>query len=173
MKGNKEEEFLAAYNEHSDALFRHAFFRLSDRERAYDLTQDTFIKAWDYVRAGGEVKMPKAFLFRVLNNLIIDEYRRSKSESLDKKLEDNPAIESMFAEGSVWEVEEEMDERDALSKVRAGIEALSEDYRTVVTLRYVEGFSPKEIARMLGSTENAVSVRIHRGVAKLKESLAT
>jgi RNA polymerase sigma factor (sigma-70 family) len=174
MKGNKEEEFLAAYNEHSDALFRHAFFRLPDRERAYDLTQDTFIKAWDYVRGGGDVRSPKSFLFRILNNLIIDEYRRSKTESLDKKIEDNPsATEAMFAEGSVWEVEEGMDEKDLLQKVKDAIKELSEEYRTVITLRYVEGFSPKEIARMIGSTENAVSVRIHRGVAKLKSELAT
>lgn len=174
MKGNPEEEFLAAYNTYSDALFRHAYFRLPDRERAFDLTQDTFIKAWDYVRAGGDVRSPKSFLFRILNNLIIDEYRRSKSESLDKKLEDNPAAtEALFAEGSVWEVEEGMDERDLLGKVKDAITKLSEEYRTVVTLRYVEGFSPKEIAKMLGSTENAVSVRIHRGVAKLKSQLAT
>ncbi|MBX9765248.1 RNA polymerase sigma factor, partial [Patescibacteria group bacterium] len=121
MAGNAEEEFLAAYNTHSDALFRHAFFRLSDRERALDLTQDTFIKAWDYVRGGGDVRSPKSFLFRILNNLIIDEYRRSKSESLDKKLEDNPAAEALFAEGSVWEVEEGMDEKDLLSKVQNAI----------------------------------------------------
>ncbi len=173
MGSNAEEEFLAAYNTHSDALFRHAFFRLSDRERAVDLTQDAFIKAWDYVRGGGDVRSPKSFLFRILNNLIIDEYRRSKSESLDKKLEDNPASEALFAEGSVWEVEEGMDEKDLIEKVRNAITGLSEEYRTVVTLRYVEGFSPKEIARMIGSTENAVSVRIHRGVAKLKAHLVT
>lgn len=172
MAGNPEEDFLAAYQTHSDALFRHAFFRLSDRERALDLTQDAFIKAWDYVRGGGDVRSPKSFLFRILNNLIIDEYRRSKTESLDKKLEDNPATEALFAEGSVWEVEEGMDEKNLMEKVQDAIKELSEEYRTVVTLRYVEGFSPKEIARMIGSTENAVSVRIHRGVAKLKSQLA-
>lgn len=172
MGNVREEEFLAAYNEHSDALFRHAFFRLSDRERALDLTQDTFIKAWDYVRGGGNIQNAKAFLFRILNNLIIDEYRRVKSESLDKKLEDNPAYEATFAEGSIWEVEDEIDEHDLIDKVRGAIGTLSPEYKTVVTMRYIDGFSPKEIARMIGSTENAVSVRIHRAVAKLKEQLA-
>ncbi len=167
-----EDDFLSAFKEHSDALFRHAFFRLSDRERALDLTQDAFIKAWDYIRGGGEIKSPKSFLFRIMNNLIIDEYRRSKAESLDKKLEDNPLFEMALAEGSLVEVEEEMDERDLIEKVRGAITTLSEEYRAVVTLRYIDGFSPKEIARMLGSTENAVSVRLHRAVLKLKASLA-
>jgi RNA polymerase sigma factor (sigma-70 family) len=173
MTQDQEETFLAAFNAHSDALFRHAFFRLSDRERALDLVQDAFIRAWDYVRGGGDVKTPKSFLFRILNNLIIDEYRRAKAESLDKKLEDNPAWEAAFAEGSVWEVEEEIDEADLVQKVRNAITELPEEDRTVVTMRYIDGFSPKEISRILGSTtENAVSVRIHRAVAKLKTQLA-
>lgn len=171
MAGNTEEAFLAAFNEHSDALFRHAFFRLSDRERAVDLVQDTFIKAWDYVRGGGDVKSPKGFLFRILNNLIIDEYRRSKTQSLDQKLEDNPGLESLLAEGSLIEVEEAADEQALLEKVKDAITELPEEYRTPVTLRYIEGFSPKEIARLIGSTENAVSVRIHRAMLKLKTSL--
>lgn len=171
MASNTEETFLAAFNEHSDALFRHAFFRLSDRERAVDLVQDAFIKAWDYVRGGGDVKSPKGFLFRILNNLIIDEYRRSKTQSLDQKLEDNPGFESILAEGSLLEVEESADEQSLLEKVKSAITQLPEEYRTPVTLRYVEGFSPKEIARMIGSTENAVSVRIHRAIVKLKAAL--
>lgn len=171
MTGNTEETFLTAFNEHSDALFRHAFFRLSDRERAVDLVQDTFIKAWDYVRGGGDVRSPKGFLFRILNNLIIDEYRRSKTQSLDQKLEDNPGLESLLAEGSMAEVEDAADEASLLEKVQSAINELPEEYKTPVTLRYIEGFTPKEIARLIGTTENAVSVRIHRAVQKLKGAL--
>ncbi len=173
MGRTAEELFLEAFQTHSDALFRHAFFRLSDRERALELVQDTFVKAWDFVRAGGEVRQPKSFLFRVMNNLIIDEYRRSKAESLDKKLEDNPAFEAAFAESSLVEVEESIDETTLIHKVRDAIKELPEDYRSAVTMRYIDGFSPKEIARMIGSTENVVSVRIHRGLQRLKGLLAT
>ena len=172
MAGSADDIFLASFEEHSDALFRHAFFRLSDRERALDLTQDTFIRAWDYVRAGGAIRQPKSFLFRIMNNLIIDEYRRAKSDSLDKKLEDNPAFESAFAESSMREVEEEMDEKALTQKVHAAIAELPNDYRSAITMRYIDGFSPKEIARLIGSTENVVSVRIHRALQKLKAILA-
>ncbi len=164
-----KEEFLAAFNEHSDALFRHAFFRLSDRERALDLTQDTFIRAWDFVRAGGDVRTPKSFLFRIMNNLIIDEYRRTKTESLEEKLESNPAFEAQFASDN--ELETAYDEERMIEYVRSAIGELSVEYRTVVTMRYVDGFSPREIARMIGTTENAVSVRIHRAVKQLKAKL--
>ena len=173
MTNGAEDTFLAAYEMHSDALFRHAFFRLSDRERALELTQDKFVKAWDYVRAGGDVRQPKSFMFRIMNNLIIDEYRRSKTESLDKKLEDNPAFESALSESSLIEVEEGMDEVTLMGHVRTAISKLPEDYRSAVTMRYIDGFSPKEIARLIGSTENVVSVRIHRGLQKLKSELKT
>lgn len=81
-------------------------------------------------------------------------------------------FEMALAEGSLVEVEEGMDEQALVDKVRGAITQLSEEYRTVVTMRYIDGFSPKEIARMLDSTENAVSVRLHRAVQKLKTALA-
>ena len=53
--GDQEERFLKAFEDFSDALFRHASFRLSDREKAIDVVHDTFAKAWTYVRGGHEV----------------------------------------------------------------------------------------------------------------------
>jgi len=172
-RGDAQEKlFLAAFDEYSGALFRHAFFRLSDREKALDAVQDTFLKAWDFIRTGGEVKSYKAFLYRVLSNLIIDEYRKKRADSLDMLLEEAPSvIEKEVAEGSVLEVELAMDEEALIGAVREAIEKLEPPYRAAVTLRFIDGFMPREIAEALSITENVASVRIHRGVAKLKEIL--
>src|SRR3954465_6401952 len=83
-----QKAFLEAFDQYADALFRHACLRLSDRERARDATQDTFIKAWDYLVHGNEVREWKSFLYRVLNNLIIDEYRKTRELSLDALVEE-------------------------------------------------------------------------------------
>jgi RNA polymerase sigma-70 factor (ECF subfamily) len=166
----QEQAYLEAYDAYADALFRHASFRVSNREKALDLVQDTFLKTWDYLAGGGEVKEFKSFLYRILNNLIIDEYRRKKSSSLDEILEnDTGEMESKLSEGSAREVEEEMDEEAALKSIRARIPELPDTYREVITLRYIDGFTPKEIASMIGISENVVSVRIHRGTHKLRE----
>lgn len=165
-----ESEYLHAYEEYSDALFRHALFRLSNRDRALELVQDTFLKTWDYLIGGGDVREYKAFLYRILNNLIIDEYRKKKSSSLDEILEDDTGeMDMRLSEGSVRETEEEFDERDSLRAIRARIPELPDTYREVITLRYVDGFSPKEIASLISLSENVVSVRIHRGTQKLRE----
>jgi RNA polymerase sigma-70 factor (ECF subfamily) len=166
----REAAYLEAYNQFSDALFRHAHFRVSNREKALDLVQDAFLKTWDYLSQGGDVQDYKSFLYRTLNNLIIDEYRRKKSSSLDEILEnDTGDMEKKLSEGSARELEEEIDERGALESIRARIPLLPDTYREVITLRYIDGFTPKEIAAMIGISETNVSVRLHRGTHKLRE----
>lgn len=165
-----EDAFLEAFDEYADALFRHASFRISSRERAKDLTQDTFLKAWDYIREGNKVRQWKSFLYRILNNLIIDEYRRIKEESLDSLLEDSTTRANMLiAVGSRSEKEERLDDELMIEKIRALIPTLPHTYRAVLTMRYVDDLSTREIAASLEVSENVVSVRLHRGLARLKE----
>ncbi len=171
MTSGPEQAFLKAFESHADALFRHALYRVSDREKAYDLTQETYLKAWEFIAEGGEVKHYKSFLYRILHNLIIDEYRKKKSVSLDELLEDEaaaPALEARLAEGSAVEAEEALDESTLIEQVRARIADLPVDYRIALTLRFVDGLSPKEIAEAIDASENVVSVRIHRGIQKLR-----
>lgn len=165
-----EEEYLKAFDEHSDALFRHARMRVSNRDKATDLVQDTFIKTWNYIEGGGTVQHWKSFLYRVLNNLIIDEYRGTKEESLDALMEETPVSENpLLTSGGREEEEDRLNTEFLLARIRSHFPELPEAYRTALTLRYVDGLSPKEIATVLDLSENVVSVRIHRAVARLKE----
>lgn len=165
-----EDHFLRAFDEYSDALFRHACFRLSNREVATDLTQETFIKAWEYLRKGQEIREWKSFLYRILHNLIIDHYRRKKERSLDELLEkDSMRMNAHIATGSRTEHEERLNDEQLIEKIRTLIPRLPEQQRIVLTLRYVDGFSPKEIASTTGISENVVSVRIHRAVKELRK----
>ena len=164
-----EEAYLAAFREHSQGLFRYAFIRLRSRDRATDMVQDTFMKVWDYLRAGGMVREYKSFLYRTLRNLIIDESRRKRSESLEAMTNERRAhIEAELAVSSQVEVEGALDEVALKEKVRGALITLRPEHQEVLTLRYIDGFSPKEIAQMIGVSENVVSVRINRGVQKLR-----
>ncbi len=170
MDQSHERAYLEAFDEHADALFRHASFRVKSRERATDLVQDAFIKSWDYIQEGGDVKHWKSFLYRVLNNLIIDEYRRTREESLDALLDEGPVAENpLLATGGRSETEERLDDELLMGRIRTQIEKLPESYRTAITLRYIDGFSPKEVAELLNISENVASVRIHRALARLRE----
>lgn len=158
-----KKEFEVAYDEHADAVFRRCFFKVSDREIAKDITQESFVRLWDYYSRGDKIQNPKALVFRIANNLIIDHYRKKESDSLDEFMES----------GFEPEVDTHKDIRDKTDKSFALkiIMELPDDYREAVTLRYVEEMGPKEIAELLGESENTISVRIHRGIKKIKEIL--
>lgn len=172
MRHDNTHAFEDAYTRFSDELFRHCYLRVSDRERALELTQEAFMRTWEYVEKGNVVAEYRPFLYRTLKNLIIDEYRKNKPQSLEAMVEDTegasveallPADETNTLEAAVNRFEG----KEALETLKM----LPESYREVLVLRYVEGLSPKEIAKQLGENENAVSVRIHRGIKKLKDAL--
>lgn len=171
MESQEEQAFLRAFDAYADALFRHASFRVSDRERARDIVQDAFMKTWDYISGGGTVHDYRSFLYRSVHNLIVDEYRKKHPRSLDEMLEDETVadrIEEQMASGSVREAEEAIDLRRETEGLREIIERLPGTYRDVLVLRFLDGLSIHEIAKALEVSENVVSVRVHRGIAKLK-----
>lgn len=169
IEGSQEERFLKAFEEYGDALFRHAYIRISDRERAIDLVHDTYTKVWSYLRAGHEVENFRPFLYKVLNNLVIDEYRRRREASLDALLEIEGVSEGTFdelVEDSVESLAATLDGRRAFEL----LETLPREYREVVTLRFVDGLGPKEISELIEETENVVSVRLHRALKLLRKA---
>lgn len=156
-----EDQFLGWHDQFSDVIFRHCVFRLSDREKAKDATQETFIRLWNYVSEGKEVVNVRAFLYKIANNLIIDEYRRKETFSLDQMQE-----EQGFDVG--FDVRDEVETKDEYERALKVIEHLPDKYREALVMRHVDGLSVKDIARITGETENVISVRIHRAIEKLK-----
>ncbi len=170
IKGNHEERFLKAFEEYSDALFRHAFLRISDRERAIDVVHDTYTKVWSYVRGGHDIESFRPFLYKVLNNLIIDEYRKTKEASLDAMFEIEGVDEGSFEDltsNTVESLAATLDGKQAF----AMLEELPDTYREVLILRFVDELGPKEISNLIEESENVVSVRLHRGLRLLRERI--
>ena len=168
--GNQETRFLSAFEEYGDALFRHAMLRLSDRERAIDVVHDTYAKVWLYVRQGHEIENFRPFLYKVLNNLVVDEYRKNRESSLDALLAQEGVDEGSFAELSENTVESlaaPIDGRQAFEVLAL----IPDQYREVIILRFVDGLGPKEISELIEESENTVSVRIHRGLKLLRDRM--
>lgn len=157
----KEREFLAYYDAHADAIFRHVYVRIRDRDIAKDIVQESFAKTWDYLAKGKEIRYLRAFIYRVANNLIVDTVRRRHTSSLDSMVEDD-GFEA---------VDENTTHPGEIGDARKAMLLLSQldpMYRVVVTMRFVDGLSPQEISHALGISENLISVRIHRAVERLR-----
>jgi RNA polymerase sigma-70 factor (ECF subfamily) len=166
----RRQDFELAYQAHVDELFRHATLRLSDRERAFELTQEAFLRVWEYIQKGQQINEFRPFLYRTLRNLIIDEYRKSKSSSLEAMIEhdeNGATIETLMPKDESNTLEAAIERFDG-ARALAMLEKVPDLYREVLIMRYVEGLTPREIALAVGESENVVSVRIHRGLKKLK-----
>ena len=156
-----EQEFTRAFEEYSDAIFRHCLFKVSHRETALDLVSETFRKTWEKASTGENIRNYRAFLYRAANNLIIDYYRRKKELVFD----DDQQAENSFVSEDLSGTHTEY----ALALQR--LNELDEKYLDPVFMRHVQDFGVSEIAEILAESENTISVRINRGLAQLRKKL--
>ena len=165
---DKERQFAEMYEREADGLFRFCFLRVSNREQARDIVQDAFMRVWQTLLLGKDIAYERAFLYTITRNLIIDWYRKAKSESLEALTE---------REGGDGEETNEFPDRGAEGRITVSAEAreilsaiqeLEPIYREAVYLRLVEEALPQEIGEMLGLSANAVSVRVSRGIEQLR-----
>ncbi|MBP6858699.1 MAG: sigma-70 family RNA polymerase sigma factor [Candidatus Pacebacteria bacterium] len=161
-----EKAFNDIYTSHADALFRFCLVKVSDREKALDLTQEVFTRFWQRMLEEVEtIEKPKTFLFAIARNAIIDWYRKKKSVSLDAMTnEETGDPYEPFSDEMVSAVRLESEGRFLVDKIGE----LEPGYRDAIYLRFVEGLAPPEVARILGVSANAASVRITRGLDKLR-----
>jgi RNA polymerase sigma-70 factor, ECF subfamily len=149
-----------AHRDFEKDLTSYAYFRLHDHAMCEDLVQDTFMKTWKYLVKGGKIEVMKAFLYHVLNHLIVDQYRKHKTASLETLLEKGfePSIDPSARLFNV------LDGQKAIKM----IQQMPEKYRRVMQMRYVENLSLEEISKITGQSKNTVAVQAHRGLEKLK-----
>jgi RNA polymerase sigma-70 factor (ECF subfamily) len=168
MKADVTHIFESIYTSQSDAIFRFCLMRVSDREQALDITEETFVRFWQSLQQGKEILNARAFLFTVARRLIIDWYRKKKSISLERMMSNNDE------EGTASDVIDEttFDNRELGPEGRyllGAIGELSSDSRDLIHLRFVEDLTPKEIGGILGISANAASVRINRALRELRK----
>lgn len=158
-----KDSFLEVYDRYADDIFRFCVLKVSSREVALDLSQETFMRFWQQLRGGSIVENERALLYTIARNLVIDWYRKRKEQSLDVLTD--AGFE--FA----GDDERTVTERAHIREVLDVVNGLDEPSREALTLRFVEGLSPKDIAALSGETANAVSVRINRALKKVQEHL--
>ncbi len=163
MHFSEEQNFLKAYDEHADQLYRYIFFRVFSESRAEELVQETFMKTWEFLQKGKTVDNLKAFLYRVAGNLIIDQSRKHTEASLEVVLENSPTLEPSI------DGEKVIQKTIIKEEVHALLNKLPPDERELLILRYINELEPREIAKILNITVNNVSVKIHRALILVRQ----
>ncbi len=159
---------------HIDALYRSALYMAKNESNADDLVQETYLSAFKFLKNDKEIDNIKAWLFKILINTFINKYRKDKREP---SLVDFDSVESFYGsleeEAQMSSITENEAELDKLldDDVKKALKELPDDFRMVILLSTVEGFSYKEISDIVKCPIGTVMSRIYRGRRMLKERL--
>lgn len=158
-----------------DTIYAGALRLTKDAPAAEDLTQETFTKAFAAFHQYQPDTNLKAWLFRILQNTFITNYRKASKAPLESSVDDLEDWQLSQLESSAGTASASA-EAEALSAMPDGevlnaLLALPEEFRTAVYLADAEGFSYTEISEILDVPMGTVMSRIHRGRKRLRESL--
>ena len=152
-------ELADAFDRYGPSILRHCTMQLGNRETARDVVQDTFLRTWEYYRSGHKVENLKTFLYRVANNLVIDELRRRKRKE-DVSLDDLQERGIDFGRSDLEGIHQRLDVWRTLTDLR------KKEYDLLI-MRFYDGMGPREIAHKTGLAPNTVAVRLHRTIKHL------
>ena len=158
------EEFERDAIPHMDSLYHFAFKMTGDSDDANDLVQETYLKAfrfWDKFEKGTNCK---AWLFQILKNTYINTYRKQSKEPDKVDYEEIENFYENIKPSSTDSAHLEKDIYDNLldDELSEAIQSLPEDFRTVIILCDVEGYTYDEIADFIDCPVGTVRSRLHR-----------
>jgi RNA polymerase sigma-70 factor (ECF subfamily) len=149
------------YKRHVQSIYRYIYYRVGDVNAAEDLTADVFLKALEGLEGFTYRGIPfSAWLYRIAHARVVDHFRRQARREL------LPLDERLVATGKGPQaaVEAQLYHEE----LQSAIAQLTADQQQVIILRFVEGLSNAEVARILGKSEGAVKSLQHRALNALQ-----
>jgi RNA polymerase sigma-70 factor (ECF subfamily) len=162
---------------HMDAVFRFALRLSGAEDRAEDLVQETFLRAfrsWDQYTPGTQCK---SWLFTICRNVFLRNAERSQrhdeivAENVDRSAPAFEVVNPLWAKSVEVDPEGDFFKSIVDEEVLRHLQELPEDYRTAVVLSDLEGFSYQEIAEMMEVPVGTVKSRLFRGRRILQKVL--
>jgi len=164
------QDFEGWYHAHRPTVYRYVRFRTATREAAEDVTSEVFLKALRSLhRYDSSLASPRTWLLRIARNAVTDHLRALRRRgSLHVSLDRVP---DLVAE--VPSQEERLLKQERIQKLLNGNQTLRRTDQEILSLRYGAGLGNGEIAEALGISQNAVAVRLHRALKRLKKAIDT
>lgn len=171
---DKQRVFNKEFMPHIDAMYNFAYRLTLDEDDAKDLVQETYMKAFRFIKSFEEGTNAKAWLFRILKNSFINNYRKVSKQP--GKV-DYQEVESYYNSDSVdanftTDLRVETVQHMIGDEITNALNSLAVDFRTVIILCDLEGFTYEEMAKILDIPIGTVRSRLHRARNLLKEKLS-
>lgn len=162
-------DFEAWFRDHRESVYRYVRFRVATRDVAEDLTSDVFMKALrSLVSYDPRRSAPRTWLLRIARNAVTDYLRTlQRRGSLHVSLDRAPDL--VYHAPSQ---EERMLQAEQVQRLLNAVATLRAADQEVLSLRYGAGLANMEIAENLKISANAVAVRVHRALSRLRAAVA-
>lgn len=164
VKVDDEKSIEELCQETWEALYRYVYFKVQNREEAEDITQETYIKAISYIKKNN-IKIDKimSFLRTVSLNVLRDRWRKGKKQGIAINFNDINPEETAVEDNTEAMIQSEM--------IQHSLQLLNEEYRIVIDLRILQGYSVSETAKLMNKKESTVRVLQYRAVQNLAKIL--
>lgn len=163
---NIEKLFLSAYDDYATKILRHVYFRVNNKSLSEDITSETFMKAWNYLSEGNEVKNLKGFIYKIADNLVIDYYREKyRGEISLDDIKESPDW------GKTSSAADDFDNKSDINLIKKYLNELPNDYKQILICRFIDDLSIREIKGITGKSMTNIYVMIHRGLKMLKNKI--
>lgn len=172
-KQEKDHQFEVEFMPYVDALYNFAYRLTFNEDDANDLVQETYMKAYRFFDSYERGTNAKAWLFRILKNSFINDFRKKSKEPAKV---DYQEVESYYNSEDVdksitTDLRAETVQDMIGDEVAGALNALAVDFRTIIVLSDLEGFTYEELAKILDIPIGTVRSRLHRARNLLKEQL--
>lgn len=172
-KADKDNIFNREMVIHLTALYNFAFHLTHDEEKANDLVQETCLRAYKSMDSYHKGTNGKAWLFKILKNYFINEYRKQQKQPIKINSEDIERYHDNEEQhkGKYLNLSHEVFQSMLGDEVSIALNSLSVNFKTIVLLCDIEGFTYEEIAKIVDIPIGTVRSRLHRARGVLKEKL--
>lgn len=166
-----EQEFMP----HIDSMYNFAYRLTFDEDEAKDLVQDTYLKAYRFINSFQEGTNAKAWLYRILKNSFINDYRKKSKQPGKVDYQEVEQYYNSEDTPSNATVDLRLETtRDMIGdEITNALNSLAVDFRTVIILCDLEGFTYEEMAKILDIPIGTVRSRLHRARNLLREKLTS
>jgi RNA polymerase sigma-70 factor (ECF subfamily) len=150
-------------------VFSRAYLETGDVHRAEDLTQETFLIAWRSIRQVSDAAGFRKWLLSIVHTAAIDAARRNSRKKRAAAMVDSGAMLRLADDAPTPAQAAQNDEQR--QRALAALRQLPDEYRDVITLRYLGGADYETIARQLALSNGSLRGLLHRGLALLRTRL--
>jgi len=172
----RKKEFEGLALPHIDSLYNFAIKLTRNEGDAEDLVQETYLRAYKFFDKYKKNTHIKAWLFSILRNTFINIYRKKKKEpekvdfhSVEQFIDKLTDRDNLLSKD---DISNDLTKETFDSEIKSALDELPEDFRNVILLSDIEGFSYQEISDVLKCPVGTVMSRLHRGRKMLYKNLS-